>query len=313
MLSFKLHSHLVSASRLERQSCILTLLFLLAASCGSKSSEPDPADIKAVYYTPAWSPDGQEIASVVWRTDDSGNASGYLSILDAATGEVRRERQLVSWSPYDLAWTPDGKWLLLGASPGIFKLSSALDVLVQLTSGQFHTSPSYSRARDLVFFTANHVENGGLHSITLDGDSLTRWSTTETLIYDARCFPDSSDSLIGIRPIQGETDLLVTFSPDSIGRAETVREAISFETSTVSYGRDFVAFIIEVEPPKRKLILLDRSTDVAHVLFSGVTRGGDFSPDGLHFLYPRLSGDVGLWIVDLSTMKQQQFTDGSKR
>lgn len=304
--------HSMFTRQAVRRCFSLSLLLLTLASCGSKSSDPDPVLIKQIWYTPAWSPDGQEIASLIWRFDDSGNGSGFISVLDAGTGEVRRERPVDFPAPFDLAWTPDGHWLLFGAGPGIFKLSSGLDLLVQLTSGQFHTSPSYSRARDLVFFTANHVESGGLHSITLDGDSLTRWSTTGTLIYHARCFPDSSDSLIGIRPIQSETDLLVTFSPDSIGRADSVREALSFGLSAVSYSRKYAAFT-EAVPSKWKLILLDRSTDVAHVLFSGVTRGGDFSPDGLHFVYPRLSGDVGLWIVNVATATQRQLTDGLER
>lgn len=99
---------------------ILALFLFTLVSCGSKSNEPEPVVIKQIWYTPAWSPDGTEIACVVRRYGDSANAGLFISILDAVSGEVRREQSAEDFPlPFAFSWTPDGVWLLFGANPGI--------------------------------------------------------------------------------------------------------------------------------------------------------------------------------------------------
>lgn len=190
------------------------ILLSMFVACNSKSQDPKTELPSAIYYTPAWSPDGSEIVSQVTRYDDSGNAKYYVAVLDATTGEVRRELPDFP-QVFGFSWTPDGDWLLFGAPPGIFKMSSDLQTVIQLTSGEFQTSPSFSKARNLIFFNEGNGAMGGLFSVTLDGDSLRRWSTEESIVSGTSTFPDGSDSLVGYDAMQLPYRLIV-FDPDNM-------------------------------------------------------------------------------------------------
>ena len=291
-----------------RSGAWLTLLFLFVA-CDSKSQDPEPDLPSAIYYTPAWSPDGSEIVSQVTRYDDSGNASFYITVLDATTGEVRRERTLDFPPPFGFSWTPDGDWLLFGSGLGVFKMSSDLQTVIQLTSGQFQTSPSFSKAKNLIFFTENNGVNGGLFSVTLDGDSLRRWSTAETLVLGTHCFTDSSDSLIGYDLHQFPYRMIV-FDPDSMGDATFLgKEFRRRYPARMATSHQYIAHNDEDEESRWQSIwVFDRSTDTSRQLASGAAEGIDLSPDGRRLVYPVISGEVGLWIIDVETGQRTLLT-----
>ncbi|HEX9749663.1 MAG TPA: hypothetical protein VGB22_00010 [candidate division Zixibacteria bacterium] len=292
----------------------LFLVILLMASCSSKSNDPQPVVIKQIWYTPAWSPDGREIACAITRIDHSNERGSFVSILDAATGEVRREHPLDFPPPFAFSWTPDGAWLLFGASPGIFKLSSHLDSLVQLTSGEAHTHPSFSKARNIVFFSVNDARLGGLYSVTLSGDSLRRWSTQDTHVLWTSAFPDESDSLIGYDAMRSPYRLIV-FSPEAIGSALFLGgESHGGGTAHISPDHRFVAYNRNVIIDEiGNLVLLDRSTDSSWGITPLLTSEMSFSPDGRKLVYPILAGkEVGLWILDVQTGEQTRLTDGTQ-
>ncbi|HWO58180.1 MAG TPA: hypothetical protein VNN55_11510 [bacterium] len=287
-------------------AAVLGATTLTLSFCGSKSNEPDPVVIKQIWYTPAWSPDGREIVCTIWRRDDSFDGAAFTAVLDASTGEILRERPQNALSPFAFSWTPDGKWLLFGAGPGIFKMTSDLDSLVQLTSGEFHDNPSYSRARNLVFFTVNDGRVGGLFSVTLEGDSLRRWSTQETLVFGTSAFPDESDSLVGFSGTQGGYWLMV-FSPEAIGSALQLSQSgqpgaqISLDHRYVAYNKG------------TSLILLDRGSGSPRTITTLLTTAMSFSADGGKLVYPILAGkEVGLWIFDLATGEHTRLTDGTR-
>lgn len=290
--------------------CAWLISLSLLVACSSKSQNPKPELPSAIYYTPAWSPDGSEIVSQVTRYDDSGNASYYITVVDATTGEVRRERTLDFPAPFDFSWTPDGEWLLFGAGPGIFKMSSDLQTVIQLTSGQFQTSPSLSKARNLVFFTVNNGAHGGLFSVTLDGDSLQRWSTAETIVAWTSAFPDSSDSLAGFDTKQLPFRLIV-FDPDSIQDATFLGiESLRPYPCRVSPSRRFLAYNDEdPSPPFLSIYLLDRADGSTRRLVVGAGEGIDFSPDGSKLVYPVIGGEIGLWIVDTDSGHRSLLTE----
>lgn len=280
----------------------LTLSF-----CGSKSNEPEPVVIKRIWYTPAWSPDGTEIVTIVQRIDSPGVRSTFISVLDAATGDVRRERVLDFPSPFNLSWAPDGAWLLFGASPGIFKLSSDLDSLVQLTSGQFHDNPSYSRARGFVFFTVNDPRYGGLFSVSLEGHSLRRWSTQETHVLGTSAFPDVSDSLVGFDAMQFPFRLIV-FSPEAIDSALFLGGQAGEPGAQISLNHRYVAY-----NTASSLMVFDRESGSSRSVTTLLSAERSFSPDGSKLVYPVLAGkEVGLWILDVATGGQTRLTDGTQ-
>ncbi len=298
-----------SSLRQIRSGAWLLLLSLFMA-CNSKSQDPKTELPSAIYYTPAWSPDGSEIVSQVTRYDDSGSASYYVTVLDAKTGAVLRERKRDIPPPFGFAWTPDGEWLLFGAPPGIFKMTSDLQTVVQLTSGQFHSSPTYSRARNLVFFTVNNGANGGLFSVTLDGDSLRRWSTAETPVLETYCFPDSSDSLVGYDTNQLPFRLIV-FDPDNIKNATFLGpEFMGAYPCRVSASRQYIAYNALAEgSPLPSIWVIDRSANTSRQLVSSTGEGVDFSPDGRKLVYSVIGGEVGLWIIDTETGERTLLTE----
>lgn len=81
------------------------------------------ADLAAEHAvsTPAWSPDGSQVAVAVRDRDYSGT----LLVLDAETGEQRGEWPLTYWQD-SVAWSPDGGRLVLSSSG----YESAYDVSV---------------------------------------------------------------------------------------------------------------------------------------------------------------------------------------
>lgn len=290
-----------------RQIVASVLLLVTVGSCDSKGSDPEPPAPKAIYYIPAWSPDGTEVACTIDRFDDSGGVKVFIAILDATTGAVRRERQLGPIIPFSLSWTPDGAWLLFSSGPGIFKMSSDLNTVFQLTSGQFHGWPSYSRLRNLVFFTQNEATKGGLFSVTVDGDSLQRWSTSESIILQAYAFPDSSDSLIGFDPMSSSARLMV-FRPDSISHAHFLGIYSLGPFARISRDHRYIAYNAGVRVPSGNLMILDRSTDSIHSLDVSATEGMDFSPDGSRLIFPMFEGQIGLWILDLRSGERTLLT-----
>ncbi len=291
---------------------VAVVLCIGFVQCKDKPGNPQPS-IRTVYYTPAWSPDGREIACALTRIDESSNQTYFTSIVDAQTGEILREQPMDGPAPFNLYWTPDGKWLLFGAPPGIFKMSADLDSSVQLTSGEFLTEPSVSRARNLVFFTKNNGAKGGLFSITLEGDSLKRWSTATTIVLGCSAYSDSSDSLVGFDATQSPF-LLVAFTPSSLDHSLYLPGESADPIVRISRDHRYVAYNAGVYPGDGcNLILLDRANDSSQCVTLSPTLGMDFSPDGRRLVYPVQNGkEVGLWILDVSTGKRARLTDGTR-
>lgn len=309
---FGIPPHLERARKTVGKLCSLALLFFPLIACGSKSNDPKPVVIKQMWYTPAWSPDGAQIAAIVERVDDSGEVHAFIAVLDAETGEVIRESAVNPPIPFWFDWTYDSRWVLFSSSPGIFKISADLDSVVQLTSGEAHGWPSYSKARDLVFFAINNGANGGLFSVTLDGDSLRRWSTDETIVGGVCTFPDDSDSLIGYDtstlPFQ-----LVIFAPDEIGNSIRLgKEFLQQIPARVSGDHRRVAYIDwSGTSTSLSLHIIERATGAVSAVAIDVGEDMDFSPDGTKLLYPVVKHDVGLWILDFQSGRKIRLTGGS--
>ena len=111
-----------------------------------------------------------EIA-VVQQTHSPGHSggverSGYLRIIDPATGEVKVEREL-SLKPWCVAYSPDGKLLAIGTNENRVILMDTHDYAVQL---QWVAHDQYIYALDWI--------SDGTRLVTSSGDaSLKVWDT----------------------------------------------------------------------------------------------------------------------------------------
>lgn len=295
---------------MRRGIALVVLLVLSALSCDSKSTAPqsDPRDRD---FMPAWSPDGGSIVYLHQESDGPYEVAEFLRVIDAGTGALKRQL-LVEGNfplPWDMSWTPDGRWLLFTSGAGIFKLSSNLDTLIQLTSGWPHNGPSWSGSKNLIFFYSPFVAEGGLLSTTLEGDSIHRWSTTETLVSATTCYPGDADSLVGWTYVHGSARMLF-FDPDDIagGDLQSWIVVTPYKTRMSSTYRH-VAYnaVGHGDYGHENLYLLDRLTGNTE-LISRDTEAMDFSPDGKKLVYPKLYGGVGLWIVDVATLEQTRLT-----
>jgi Tol biopolymer transport system component len=114
-------------------------------------------------YTPAWSPDGKEIAFSVWE------AGGYrdIVVLEVATGALRRvtrDRAL----DLDPAYSPDGRYLLFASDRtgiyNVYALERAAGTLWQVTNvlgGAFQ--PAVSRDGTLLAYQGFGADGYDIH------------------------------------------------------------------------------------------------------------------------------------------------------
>jgi TolB protein len=126
----------------------------------TESSEP--------IMSPAWSPDGQNLAYVSFE----GKASA-IYVQRLATGERRRvsARAGINGAP---AWSPDGRRLALTLSRegnlDIYTLDLATQSLSRVTSDDaIDTEPEWSRDGQSLFFTSDRAGNAQIYRVALEG------------------------------------------------------------------------------------------------------------------------------------------------
>lgn len=123
--------------------------------------------------SPAWSPDGKQLAYVSFENQRAG-----IYIQTASTGA----RQLLSHFPGingAPAWSPDGKKLALVLSktgaPNIYVMDIASHQLKQLTNDYYiNTEPSWSPDGKTLLFTSNRAGGPQIYQINLKTKALSR-------------------------------------------------------------------------------------------------------------------------------------------
>ena len=118
--------------------------------------------------SPAWSPDGQNLAYVSFE----GKASA-IYVQHLATGQRRRvsARSGINGAP---AWSPDGQHLAITLSRDgnldIFTLELATQALSRVTSDDaIDTEPEWAQDGKSLYFTSDRAGNAQVYQVALDG------------------------------------------------------------------------------------------------------------------------------------------------
>jgi TolB protein len=124
--------------------------------------------------SPAWSPDGRQIAYVSFEANRS---EIYLQDLRSGVRKRVSARPGVNGAP---AWSPDGKSLALSLSRqdgnlDIYTLDLSTQVLTRLTSGSaIDTEPAWSLDGKQVYFTSDAAGGPQIYRIAADGGNVQR-------------------------------------------------------------------------------------------------------------------------------------------
>jgi len=127
--------------------------FNLFLTCSSRLSVGPSILITDSDRLPAWSPDGQLVAFITDEYDSLANLHSSLRTVVVSSGVISTIRELDGLLIHGLDWSPDGEWLVFSSTQGISKIRNSGDSLMQLTSGRFHVSPSWSAVSNRIFFT----------------------------------------------------------------------------------------------------------------------------------------------------------------
>ena len=138
----------------------------------------------------AWSPDGRRVA--VSLALIGGSVLGTISMFDFASAQLRTFAEFNDKAPHQMAWFPDGRWLLAvyGTRGESFSLQDQVGMF-SYPGGKFHT---------ITNDTNNHA------TLTLSSDGHTLATVQNQLTSDIQLLPSSGTgaaSLIPGLPAQG--------------------------------------------------------------------------------------------------------------
>lgn len=303
---------------LRRVRCLAggVLLFaVLVSGCSSDkgvTGDP-PGDPLGADFYPAWSPDGRTVAFVSEDLDSSGQPrSLLLNTIDVSTAVVDTIVSVEGMGINSLSWSPDGRWLLLSAEAGIWKMFSDGDSLTQLTEGQFHVSPCWSRSSNAIFYAINAGDEMGIYSMNPDGsDQVRRTHPDGQVVFTApNCFPDS-DTLSGYS-VRDDGRCIALYYPGDQELFSVPKCGFLWLWAVkMSPGKRYIAFNANLTDVNEiHLYVIDRTGGSLRALVEDKTGDFAFSPDGERIVFPDFGETRGLQIVDVETGEVTQLTPG---
>jgi Tol biopolymer transport system component len=273
---------------------------------------PPPPQLGYSDGFPAWSPDGRTVAYVSAETDSNQiNIRAYIRLVDVGTYDtttILRDDQMFV---FDLAWSPDGHWLLLSTEVGIFKMLATGDSLTLLKVGEFHVSASWSSVSNRIFFGINGGSEGGIYSMQPDGSNLQRWTYPASGVMQCPyVFPDSDTLVVQSYDANGDYCIALYYPHDVL-----LEEVLACGLPLVAHPRPapdqrsvfFVGF--DTAQEIQRIYNLKREFGVSTPL-TGATSQNPFSvsPDGNYIVYHDAARTRGLQIISIRTGQVFQLT-----
>ena len=156
--------------------------------------------------SPAWSPDGRQIAYVSFATGRSN-----IIIQDLYTGQNRvvSSSRGINGAP---AFSPDGRFLAValsrGGSPDIWLIDLETNERRQLTRHwSINTEPVWSKDGEVVYFTSDRAGRPQIYAIQRDGEGLQR--LTFEGVYNSRASVGLDDRFLALVHSPGNNDFRI--------------------------------------------------------------------------------------------------------
>ncbi len=195
--------------------------------------------------SPAWSPDGSQIAYVSFETD-----LPRIYIQDLATGQRRQVTNFpgINSSP---VWSPDGSKLAMvlskDGSPDVYVLDLATDQLMQITDHpRAETEPAWTLDSQNVLFTSDRTGQPQIYQADLSGGFPERLTFDCFYCAKAQFLPDGvnmvhvrratrQDNTYSIAILNMETGRVITLTDTALDESPSVAP----NGSMIMYGTTF--------------------------------------------------------------------------
>ena len=278
--------------------------------------------------SPAWSPDGSQIAYVSQRQ------GGFGLYRNASNGQAAEELLYKSNAPLTLTdWSQDGRYLTYFSSDlgggAIFALPLAgagERKPIEMFRSKFQvTGPRLSPDSRFTVYISNESGRNELYVRPFNpaaapgaAPSAGPWKISEQGATGMAFWRRDGKELAFLAPDRGIMSVSLTTSPDfEFGKPKLLfrlPETTPVAPGSSSVNRDVDRFVIAVPPPQlRQLTVLDRQgKTVGTIGQPGIFGGIRVSPDGKRLAAVKndsQTGNVDIWVFDIATGKGTQITN----
>jgi len=131
------------------------------------------SDSTGINLKPAWSPDGKRIAYISF-VPKSGVLVGDTCVIEF---NGSNKKQYTNADAYEVAWSRDGKWLMLKTAKGFLLQSVDENLTVEMKNKVIQPQdPVFTPDGKGVMFRSNHEGPNYLYTVDLNGDNIVRMS-----------------------------------------------------------------------------------------------------------------------------------------
>lgn len=297
----KLTPHKKESSHFGRSGVLLTSLLILAmiSSCSSKKPTDGNGKPHAFDYYPTWSSDGSSIA---FMSESNGVGTDVpiakLCVYDFAMKLVDTVWQASPLLVFDLAWSPDGEWLVFASDVGVYKINRSGDSLALLSASEFARQPCWTESTERILYVVNSSPDGGVFAVGGDGGISTRVAPSDLAITSIDCSED------------GDTLACVQIGTDYCLSVYALNDSIIGDT--VICGLAY-ADHVEISPDRSTLYFFGRPASGAELGLYSITRASsyvsylangytfDISPDGVSLVYSDAANTKKLRLINLES------------